>query len=483
MSNQRAESVHSQTSSKQTVGHSLLESFESIRGQKATFKNVSGFFVPVDKLAEMEAMAADLLKSGNTSVEPSTLLKLTQEITTLKAEHHKAQLALEASKAQLAARKGDIDQLRKSITAKEALHKENEIDYAREVQSCRDMIAGLKSRLEEAKKNAGLLKDSDSDKSQRDAEVARLKDELSKAHKELEAVRSTRRTDEAEIARLRKEAESQAAVAAETARTIKRMETVTFADVAKMPVHARTLVANEGRLAKILGPKALDWLRQADVVARDNVRDRAYKLLQVAKSAKDSKISTLVELLTIVFEYLKVQGRNAAKRIKAFIDMVIEDIINLKVKTIQQYRDALAASNSAVKLLIEKAKEEAKPKPSRAKERNHWWSTFFRSFFLGTRKHPTKLQLLVGKVKSLSRKTVSTVASFFRGFYRHSDEKGKGVEKETLFDAEEDGFETVPPAKAARATWASRFMSVADSARESTGMDEVVAGPSSPAAL
>lgn len=110
-------------------------------------------------------------------------------------------------------------------------------------------------------------------------------------------------------------------------------------------------------LSKLIGPKGIKWIHEAEKIARDDYKDRAMKLMLASKHSKDENTMNLGKLLEIVFQWLKRQSWAVRKKVSSWIDRVERDIRMASIKSITFYRDQLSILIREHRLSIENINE------------------------------------------------------------------------------------------------------------------------------
>lgn len=422
------------------IGEDLQSDINRVAAEATiTHRNRSGFFISEGRLKTMKSSIAELLRSGESQISPKTLLDLNNKVADLERKHHDSELRLQAAQADVAARKKDVVEMTKSLTAKEALLSKGQKEYESAISGLKVQITEAKNAVEEKKlqMSATFTKISREEKAAAEATFDRLKKALSELHSELAQERSNRKNEEMSISSLREKIALLEAERQKAAQLAKHMESNSYASAVKAGPNNQSLLLNEKALIAMLGEKAVAFLRLGDVAVVDNVRDKTFNLMLAAKNSSSNRVKSLAPLLTKLFEWLKTAGKRASLRVKKWVEVVYADIINLRVQTVEHYKQVLEELKLDIQFEVEQFRtKERKEMPNYRK--NFKFSTgFIRKFLLGTRKSPTLLgKARIGLLATFHsvRKSITSFSfrEFFNSWYSSS------TESEILFDVEEE---------------------------------------------
>jgi hypothetical protein len=402
--NSKAPSVASNESAGQSLVREIMRQKHSAA---IRFSGRDGYFIDEKRIGDLESSLISLLKSGETSVSPETLLKMNHELEELRRKDAESQLKLQSLNGEVAKKNGDIAELKKSITAKEALLSRSEADYKATTIALTASVNNAKHDLEEFKRSAkaGFLSKSEEEKADYEQKLAELRSVVSSAHKNLDIEKNLRKNEEVAIQRLK---DTVASLEAEKKRAdahAKRMKESSYAQVVKAGPNEQSILLNEEALLKQLGPKSLAFLREGDVVM-SRINDKAYNLMLATKNATSNKVRGLYPLIEAVFKWLKERTKAMGRRVASFVDLVYQDIINLRLKTLEHYKNVLDELRLDIALDMSKYTAKNRKEMPKAEKTFKFSKGFITKFLFGTRKNMTWL----GKVRLATVSTTYKVA-------------------------------------------------------------------------
>jgi DNA repair exonuclease SbcCD ATPase subunit len=422
------------------------ELLAKLQSSKCTIAGDKGYFLPEKHRASLDALVADL-KSENK-------LHVGVDVPGLLADCEKMKADLEHSAKYIKA-------LKENAFANEAALEKSTEEFEAFKVSAKNSLDGLKSQLEENKKNAeewrqygkklksqiatsDISDPSDLEKlktelTQANTNVTNAVNESQRLKKEIKEITDERSAQIKELAQLKAKAlESETLL-----NDAKRAQAAAEAKAAELDTLKSAL--NNVRLSpeaeKHMGPQAAKWFKDLATTSVDNLRDQTYHLLLVAKTSRDKQVSKLEKLLQQLFDWIRKQSHKIREILRPWIKMITDDIGAGKTKTVMYYREALEALLKEHNLLIDaKTVKNRVVVPSYEYKPTLWSETKIWAELLLYRR-PKRYVNSFGR---MCKTAFSSVKAFVSSLWSRSSSVAKGKQPEVVFSTpEKDPVEVV----------------------------------------
>lgn len=331
------ESILSNTTEQLENYMSLLRKSMKTQGGQTYVMLGERSFKKLEELVEMK------MQDETTSLSPTKLIALNEEIQNLRNEATHAQDARKAAEATIAAYRGDIQQLKEAHSAQERINRpmfdqmnENLITLERDLAKLKNEKEVLSGKLEKAKRTASSP---DEVKEALD-ELNERRSQITELGREKNAIKATLDQKQVEMDKALKKIahlEEEQLLKDKSTKFVKTdLETL----VAKEKIKTRP-IDNQSKVMRLVGKKGVEWLVKMDEITRSNVRDRAFHLMTATYDSNNKVISGVHDILKIIFDWVKQAPMSARNKIQKFLDVVEDHIRTAKVKTLDYYRDLL----------------------------------------------------------------------------------------------------------------------------------------------
>jgi len=403
------------------------------------FDGANGFFVKEHTMNGIEDRLHTLMASGATSKGPSELIELNTTLATLRQALQTSQDELKAAKADVTAKSRDINQVKDALGAARRVLDDSKSTWSLERKGLIQKLQELQLESSKLKIHAKNEAHSGDPEAALAAENARqlnaaniqdLQNKLQASNKEHKDLENTVLALESQLIKLR--ADHTAAL--EKNRNLENA----FESQGSMDFSATTrkVEINSAVVKGFLGKKGLDWLQQADLAVRTDYRDRAFKLMQAARSAQSKSIKTFGDLFEIVFQWIKRVPHRVAKKIRPWIDEIEADFKSASLKTLKYYREALEAIIQEKVSLTNAARKGGKARSPDDKE--EWYYTIF-YYSWAIERRAIRLAKRTGSASmSFASSFWSTCKSSFRKFLLLWRSSSHVREEDLLYEAEEE---------------------------------------------
>lgn len=315
------------------------DALKGLKTQPVEYKGVKGMFVDLKKLDKIEDDIVALLSDpGDES--PTKIMELSAEIEALRKQKLVAEEASKRANAELYRVKKDITEYRASVEAIQSQNAEAEKEWEKVITDLRAELKvakdanlehkktinslrrssdpdAMESAVDSQKKTAKQITDINNRLQEANAQRKALRDEVTKAKANLQAMQAQLDEEKAQVALLKS------------------------AKSGQDPVKPASVQIDTPILRQLIGDKGVKWLIEAERTTRENVRERALDLLKATSSGHTEIFRGLNGLLKIIYGWCKTKSYQARKRVQPWVDMVFNDIATVKFKSLKFYREQL----------------------------------------------------------------------------------------------------------------------------------------------
>lgn len=406
------------------------------------YKGNDGYFIKEQTLNGIEDRLHKLMASGSTSKGPNDLIDLNTTLAELRQELQKSKDALAAARSEVVAKSTDVSEVKKTLGAATRVLEDSKKTWSGER---RELISKLEAAQLEASKLKMLVKkeqhsgdpeaalEAEKNRQLNAAEIQTLQNQLQQKNAFQRKLEDGVKSLEAQLVKLK--ADHTAALEAN------RELEIAFESQGTMDFEATTRrVEIKSDLVKaFLGTRGLDWLQQADLAVRTDYRDRAFKLMQAARSAQSKSIKSFGDLFEIVFQWIKQVPRNVAAKIKPWIDEIEADFKSAKLKTLRYYRETLEAIIKEKVVLTNAARKGKKTaSPEGQADTEPWYYTVFFYSWAIERRSVRAATKGFNRVSSSLKSLWSATSSSFNKFLLIFRSSSHVTEQDLLYEATEE---------------------------------------------
>lgn len=362
--------------SAQSAGRLLAGEIEKIKKYRMEYQGFKGYWVQESTLTRLETELKEISESGaSASLTPAAIKELNDELQALRSQNATQKTILEASKANEANLTRDLAQLQASFEAKKKLSDKEKADLRTAQSKLRDELKALKAEAAKVKKEEKPGKDaSDEVKAQYDAKVKALSEESQRLNSALEDVNKDlkSRTDElnrafASVKRLEASLEAERDLQS-------RMSSKTFSEALKdeAPPPLRKLEPipepTSFTLKKAFSAKAMSFLEAYANKRREDIRDRAFQLMQFANETDPKNFVGYKAYAELIWHSIRRTGPKDRQKFDGVLDSLWESMV---IKS----GPPLKAVKEAYRDVFQKSEDEQAEEIEFSKGKETWWQS------------------------------------------------------------------------------------------------------------
>jgi len=298
----KAESV---AGSAKTDGFSLKNEIVALSATQCSMKEQAGFFMTTDQLRTLEDRLHVLMVSGATSMSPTGLLVLQDQLNEMTSRAQKAEIQLAATERK--AESINLD-LKSAKDAFDAQNKASQMALKDINKEKFDLKASLKE-LQDKQRAAAKTSSDPEVVAERAKLITKLQNELAAMNATYALEQSKTRSLKSQVEMLENEVK---VVAAQKKRYTSAIIVDDDAPLTVLDPIAYDEVLDGAVLKKVFSNETLNLLNEAAAVRRSNIREYAHKLLELAGRTDPKNFVGYKDYMNVVFN--KVKGTTAKAR-------------------------------------------------------------------------------------------------------------------------------------------------------------------------
>jgi chemotaxis protein histidine kinase CheA len=340
-----------------TAGFSLAAEIRNLSGVQCTMDDTKGCFMSIAQLQALESRLASLMEGSiPTSMSPTALIGLHDQLNQMVSRAERAEAHAKASDEKLKAIQGSLETTSKALDAQK---KASALAKASLDQEKTDLAKRLKQAEAERKQHQRHPSGVDPD------DAAKLVANITELQSSLAAINASYKAETAKVARLKSQLDE--AVAEQNAQRLAK-ERALKATISKGQkpeeaemLHVEPYTFNEKEdpaiLRKVLSRESLDILTKAAKDRQESTRQYAYTLLDYAQHTDPRNFIGYRDFLRVVTKKIKATSDRNRKKFRPFLDKVRDSALFKNAPTIKDLK-AEWAELCGDPILIEKTRTE-----------------------------------------------------------------------------------------------------------------------------
>lgn len=354
-----------------TLGRLSKERIESLTGVPVVYDKKAGFFLTKEVVNQWRDDLYDVMAAGNSSLGPSALIELNDQLNEATAELDRYKDLYTASQTQIGLLNQDLAKAKDGLAASERISAARQTELRAEVDRITFEFNRVTSEHKEIKKKHGAKATETAESAKR---VTDLNNQLQEAHKLLNAEKLSCTALAAKVQKLESDI-------ANMEKLKQRQAERTWADVANDPPPPLDPVQPTGirLIDRVVNEKAREELLKEASTKRDDARERAWHLLQAAREVDPKNWVGWRQYTDILFKKVKTASYKKRQQYLPLIDKVSEALRSKTGPSIDSVKEEFSSFFSTDP--VHQAKEMKTPVGQET-----WWQALKFDFWLARRR-------------------------------------------------------------------------------------------------
>jgi len=322
------QSVHSE----HTDAFFLKKEIDSLVKEQCNFKKQSGYFIRKTEFDELQARVDQAMINGSTTYDPSTLIEMNQQLTDMTARAERAERMLRDAEDSAKENATSLADARKALheATEAAKHEKTRLELEKSA------LKGKLGPLEDLQKQARKQASDPEEVAARTRLITELQSQLAAVNAAFAAETAKVRTSHAKVIELEASLNCERLKAERAQKAVFNPKPI-IADEPLKPLEPfEADLAKDGAvLRRVLSTESLALLHKCAEVRRENTREYAYSLLEVAKRRDPRNHVGYRDYAKMVVQ--KIKSTSARKRAKyqplldsLYDSMAFENTLKLK---------------------------------------------------------------------------------------------------------------------------------------------------------